>query len=218
MIAKALTILAALSVATQAPAEIQLRDREIRLHDLAEPIADSDGVAVNPVLARIPQGVRQIGIDEETALRLIRSRIPTARPRLTFDDRIVLKAPPQDIRKSGCFAAARTIEPGQFIATNDVVSVPCDDQAPVFTGFDKAASAPFARRRIESGSQLGPIRPISEWRIAANRQATLITGSDRVEIARKVTTLQSGREGRMVFVQTPQGDAFPVPTSMLKQE
>ncbi len=220
MFAKALAILAALSLTTEAAveAEVQLRDRDIRLQDLAEIGIGSDGAQANPVIARIPQGARQIGIDEETALRLIRSRVPAARPRLIFNDRIVLKAPPAVSLSSTCFAAAATIEPGQFIAFNDVMSVPCDDQKPVALGYDRRASASFALGRIASGSHLGPIRPIAGRRIAAKRQITLKTGSGGVEITREVITLQSGREGRMVFVQTHEGDVFPVPVSRLEQE
>ena len=212
-----LTSLALLTVAASSPAEVQLQDRDIRLSDLAVIEIGSN----DPILARMPRGKNRLEIDEASANRMIRNRIPTARFELTFDGSVILNAPPQITKRvvGQCFAAATRIAKGEFISAALVEPAPCETETNTsLIGYDRDARAPAASKDIAAGTYLGSVRPITDKRIPKDENVLLVTGAGPVTITRSVTTLQAGREGRNVAIRTQDGEVFVAPFSHLAED
>jgi len=214
-----------LTAASGAAEDVQLQDRLVRLSDLA---VTAPGQA-NPVIARVPRTTSRIEFDEETARRMIRNRIPMAEVELAFEGTIsLIAAPPASARRSGqCFVAKTRIVKGQFISASLTKSVPCEDvgkgadhteRALGPIAYDREARAPAASRDIAAGTYLGPVRPITDTRIAKDANVLLVTGAGPVTITRSVTTMQAGREGRNVVIRTFDGEVFTAPFSHLTED
>lgn len=214
-----------LMAASGAAEDVQLQDRLVRLSDLA---VTAPGQA-NPVIAQVPRTTNRIEVDEDTARRMIRNRIPMTEVELAFEGSIALvAAPPASARRMGhCFAANTRIAKGQFISASLTKSVPCEEfgedtgdseRAPEPVAYDREARAPAASRDIAAGTYLGPVRPITDKRIAKDANVLLVTGAGPVTITRSVTTMQAGREGRSVVIRTFDGEVFTAPFSHLTED
>lgn len=201
--------------------ELILADDNIRLLDLGEPVAGSELAQGNPVIARMPRGHTQVEISAEAATRLIRARIPNAQVALRFDDSITLKLPPQSspLPARQCAMASRAIDEGEAIHSGNTVIAECrlEGRAPLVR-YDNGLGAITASEAIAEGTDLGPISPPRSEVIAKRAEATLRTGSGNVTIHRSITTLQTGHEGRNVFVQSNDGQVFAVPVAKLLEE
>jgi flagella basal body P-ring formation protein FlgA len=212
-----LASLALIAAAAATPVEVQLQDRNIRLSDLAVVEGGSD----NPVIAKVPRGTNRLEIDEASARRLIRNRMPMARIKLAFEGSLTISAPTQTVARhiGQCFVAATMISKGEFISNSLVDPTPCEGEVtPLLIGYDRDAQAPAASQEIASGTYLGTVRPITDRRIAKDESVQLVTGAGPVTITRSVTTVQAGREGRNVAIRTQDGEVFVVPFSHLAED
>lgn len=217
----AISALAGQALVSSAPNTVDLQDRNIRIENLVDTSQSFDEVTRSLVVARLPNGSAQVEIDAETARRLIDNRIPARRYDLAFEGSAIFAAPaPSSTARPGiCYAAARTIPADEIVTKSDVNEVPCDTQENhTALGYDRQSAAPVTLQPVSEGSFLGSFVPAREDRLRENAQVTLVTGDGGVTIRRNVTTLQPGREGRLVFVTTSTGDVFPVPFVNLEEE
>lgn len=221
MLGGAAIIFAGVALASADPLEAPLPDRNVRLLDLAEKPDAPIGEMRNPIVAKVPRDAQSVEFEEETALRLVRNRLPGFEPKLKFTDRIVLTAPQRIAKRSAgaCFAARQMIPEGHFITDADVEARSCtDDAISENLGYDRDAQAAYATGQVPAHAYLGPVRPACSQRIAKDQKVQLTTGTGAVQITRTATTLQAGRQGKNVFVRTSDGTVFAVPFSHIIED
>lgn len=211
----------AAALAPTAPIEAPLLDRHVRLLDLAQ-APEAPGVEQpNPILAKLPRDAHRVEFDEETALRLVRNRMPGYEPKLKFADRIVLIAPPSVAKRrvGECFAATEKISKGRFVTHADVEKRSCTDETvSANLRYDRDAGAVYTTGDVPAGAYLGLIRPARSQRIAKGQKVHLTTGTRAVRIIRTATTLQAGRQHNNVFIRTSDGTVFAVPFSHITED
>jgi hypothetical protein len=118
-----------------------------------------------------------------------------------------------------CFATVRDVEAGAIIAAADVVPVVCDaGRARASLRFEPGSGATIAAAALPDGTYLGRILPSSGRLIAKGATLTIRSTSGAVTIEREVIAMQTGRDGKRMFVRDERGQVFAVPLLLEKAQ
>lgn len=217
----ALLIGAALSHATAPshsvePVEsIAARDGQVLASQIAEVPAGRDAV-----IATLPDGAGEVAWSEVARTDLIRNRYPGARYRLRHDGpvRILREAAVEADPEAACTGATASIPAGAYLTTGDVGPAHCQREAAGgWLGYDVAARSYFARRPIPAGTYLGRLS-VSPFRsVAEGSRLVYRTTEGPVAVEREVVALQSGIDGRAVFVRTEEGKVLAAPLTLAEE-
>jgi flagella basal body P-ring formation protein FlgA len=177
------------------------------------PAAEREALAAL-VIARAPSHTREIDMDRAALIRLVIRRAPRLGADLTTSSgsirlRVSLRSEVEAERP--CYAAARSLAPGEALRPSDVVASGCPGERTPSLRYDERAGLVRAARAIEAGEQLGGVGlPPTEF-VERGDALTLVFRAGPVVVEREVRAAQSARAGEAVFVRDGDGRIFAAP-------
>lgn len=194
---------------------IALRDRRIRLGDLAglSPEARAPGLA-SRVIAILPAPRRSVTLPRGALVDLVRRAVPGLAVRggpqsVVF--RFDVQPPPVAMP---CFALASPAALGALLQASDLAPAPCAERATTAPiRFDQRAGAVRAAQPLAGGTYIGRVNLTTPPDIEQGQALTVVSTAGPVRIERPVTALQDGRRGRRAFVRDADGQVFSVSVS-----
>lgn len=167
------------------------------------------------VIAQRPSYVRELELDREALLALVRRRAPGLGEVLTVgaSGSIRLRFPSASTTRPEprCFAAARSLGPGHALRTSDLVAGDCANGQHTVLRYDRRHSIVRAARAIEAGELLGPLAPLPTGVVEQGAALTLVSRAGAIVIEREVHAAQPARTGGALFVSDREGRLFSAP-------
>lgn len=192
----------------RANANVQLKSRNIRLRDLAE-----GGDFGELVVAQIPENETSTLLTSADQQRLIRNRLPGQHLKLKYRVSLLLfvnnisRSDPKPSRV--CYETKAPLSADSFVARADLEEVACHPKRPhVRLAFNRTAKTPYTPVNLPARSYVGPVWAPLTKPIAIGTAMTLRTISGPVTIEQSAVSLQPGRLGQKVFVQTADRQVF----------
>jgi len=189
--------------------EIALSRPTVRLADVVE--ARGLGRLGVVEIARLPVGRDRLSLSRRAIAALVRRAVPgivvdggDARI-VTF--RVVGRA---EASAGACQVTSSALAAGAAITRDKIAAGPCAVAARVLR-YDAARGYFVARRDLPAGSPLGHLIVSPPATVARGDAMTLVSRAGPVTVERRVTALQSGRDGRRVFVRDSGGHVFAAP-------
>lgn len=195
-------------------ADVPLAGRQVRVTDVAILSGGSDAErarASRALVALLPPGGRTSSVPRRALADLVRratgARVPEpGEGMLTL--RLALAAASQAF---DCWEAAEPIAAGALVKRSALQAVQCSHAAEAgAVSFDRASGAVRAAADIPAGTPLPRFLPAETDPIPAGAVVTLTSGAGPVQISRPVMALQSGREGRRMFVRDGDGAVLSI--------
>lgn len=190
--------------------EIVLSRPVVTLADVAGP-GDFGRLGVVEI-ARLPIGRDRLSLSRRAIATLVRRAVPGIAVErgdariVTF--RYVRRA---DAGEGTCQVTSAALAAGAAVTRAQVMAGPCAPAAGV--RYDAARGSVVASRDLPAGSPLGRLIVPSAASVARGDAMTLVSRAGPVTVERSVTALQSGREGRRVFVRDSRGHVFAAPVA-----
>ncbi|WP_322966385.1 hypothetical protein [Sphingomonas fuzhouensis] len=183
--------------------------RDVRAGDLVRDRSGRPltGASAKRVVLRLPEGQRRVTLNWAAAAALVRRSglTVTGNGPVTITRRGAARTAPI------CWTTRHALVAGQTVTTRDVAPAPCGGAVAAIGGAD---GQPVVRSAVPAGGLLGRLVPAVPERVAPGTVLTLRSAAGVVAIERPVTTMQSGRSGRRVFVRDAQGQVFAAPLSL----
>jgi hypothetical protein len=177
---------------------------ELRASQIADVPRERDAV-----LAKLPDGVREVILPADERLTLLRNRYPGGRYSLRHGGTLrVLRQPVhrQTGEQPACAASSRDIPAGGYVDSTALAGVPCrDGRDGTWLSYDDDAGAFRAIRAIPRGTYLGRLAGTGAPPAVSGEPLIYQSREGPVTIEREVVALQTGRAGRRLFVRTPDG-------------
>ncbi|WP_047806870.1 hypothetical protein [Pelagerythrobacter marensis] len=204
------------ALAQNAQPQVDLEERVIRIVDIAD-LECSDGRTLcdRPV-AIVPAETNVAILSEARRRQLLRRHFPLVQPALRHTGTVSFHTPSTDSSppRRRCLMLRQAVRAGEYIVGEHVETAPCKEEvAMAAVRYDRDAHAVRAGTDLERGTYLGSLAVRDHRPLAAGIGLTLVARSGSVELNREVRLLQPGRPGRAAFVQTGDGEVFPVPLS-----
>jgi hypothetical protein len=210
----AITLLAEAAMAAINPAPaIELDGRAIHVADALATGGnwDPDGRFGKLEIAHFPPGVREIKLSRQAVAGLVRRRVPGLAPTPGEGSIIFRLVEPPSASRAGCKALAHPLFAGESVSKADLVAVACSSGEPIGrVHYDRQSGAAYAAERLEAGTYLGRLVPPDPPAVEPGAGLVLLSRVGPVQIERKVTALQAGREGKRVFVMNEDGETISV--------
>lgn len=198
-------------------AEVKLGARQVRVADVAMLSGGSDAErarAGRAVIALLPPGGRSAALPRRALADLVR-RLTGASVAAPGEGMVTLRLEaPVPVQAAGCWEAAEPIAAGARVTRPALQAAQCSssDEAGALH-FDRGTGVVRAAADIPASTPLGRFLPADADPIPAGAIVTLTSGAGPVRISRPVTALQSGREGRRMFVRDSDGAVLAIPVA-----
>lgn len=191
--------------------EIVLSRPAVTLADVAGP--GSLGRLGAMEIARLPVGRDRLSLSRRAIATLVRRAVPG----IVVDGgdaRIVTFRYVRETEAgaSGCQVTSAAFAAGAAITRDKIAAGSCAAETPALR-YDAARGYLVARRDLPAGSPLGHLVMPPPATVARGDAMTLVSRAGPVTVERAVTALQSGREGRRVFVRDGSGHVFAAPVA-----
>jgi len=164
-------------------------------------------------IARLPVGRDRLSLSRRAIATLVRRAVPgivvdggDARI-VTF--RFVRRA---EAGEGACEVTSAALAAGTAITRDKIAVGPCA-AATAALRYDAARGYLVAGRDLPAGSPLGHLAVPPPATVARGDAMTLVSRAGPVTVERPVTALQSGREGKRVFVRDSRGHVFAAPVA-----
>ena len=204
---------------------IDLNAAEVRVRDVItlDCIAPERRAHVGGlIIARGYPHVRELELARGALLALVRRRAPGLGEGLTVESSgsIKLRFPGASATQPEprCFAAGRSLGPGQALRASDLVADDCASGGPTSLRYDRRHGIVRTARSIEAGELLGPIAPLPADIVEQGATLTLVVRSGPITIEREVHAAQSAATGGALFVRDREGRLFSAPFPETKAE
>lgn len=204
------------AAAQGAPPQVDLEQRVIAVADIANLKCAAGSDLCDRSIAIVPAGANTVTLSEARRRELLRRHFPLARMTLRHKGTVTFHAPSADrsIPARRCLKLRDAIQAGEYIVAKHVEPTACRaESSTAAVRYDRGARAVRATANLDRGTYLGPLEVRNRRPFAAGSTLTLVARSGSVELRREVRLMQSGRPGRAAFVQTGDGEVFPVPLS-----
>jgi len=163
-------------------------------------------------IARLPVGRDRLSLSRRAIATLVRRAVPGIVVS-GGDARIVTfrYARRAEAGAGECQVTSAALAAGAAITRDKIAAGPCATMTAAIR-YDAARGYLVARRDLPAGSPLGHlVAPTAT--VARGDAMTLVSRAGPVTVERPVTALQSGREGRRVFVRDSGGHVFAAPVA-----
>lgn len=216
-------ILTGAAAVAASPVELLLKDRNIRMGDVAAltglTLAGHKRFA-SRVIATLPRGRASISVTRDDAIRLVRRNVPGLGGRAEGGNQSVsfrLSPPLSDIHASpeGCARTSQPIAAGAALKPADVVMVACSgERMKSALTFDRRSSAVRAATSLAAGVDLGRLVLSIAPDVDKGDKLMLVSSVGPVRVERSVVALQAGRSGGRVFVLDAEGQVVAAPLAV----
>lgn len=196
------------SASLSTASEIELRDRDVRLGDVAR-VEPPEGGLAGRVIASLPPGRASVTLERVALAGLIRRAAPGVRIADEGEGAVTLRLAPRERAQRRCFALAHPVAVGATIGAADLMEADCRaGESATAIVYDRAAGAPRARHDLAAGQYLGSVAVAPAAGVDRGERLTLASTAGPVRIERTVVALQPARPGARIFVRTGDGEVL----------